>query len=168
MTESTLLYRSGRSRLLTLVLLLTLAPVPLSAWLVSLPAEAQLLAEFGSRGAVQAWKIGMVLLGSALFWPMAWLSGRYVTRVEQTAAGHVRVQLWTLFGTRTQEWQSPLSGGEHHEGRSHGLPGVQVDAPWTGYCTPAGKKLVVDAQGEFPRGEDALREALLHATHRRS
>jgi hypothetical protein len=161
MNPPTLLYCSRRGRLLWALVFVTLAPVPVSAWLVTLPAEAHLLAEFSSQRAVWLWQAGMVLLGSTLFWPLLWLSGRYVTRVERTADG-VRLQLWTLRGTRTEEWRR-LDGGEHHPGRSHGIPGVQVTAPWTGFCTPSGKTLVVDEQGEFPQGEAALREAMTHA-----
>jgi hypothetical protein len=161
MTDAHLLYRSGRSRTLWLVLILTLLPVPLSAWLVTLPSEARLLAEFGSLNVARFWQAGMVLLGSALFWPLFWLSGRYVTRVETTAEGSLRVQLWTVRGPRTETWPA-LRGGEHHPGHSHGLPGVQVAAPWTGYRTPAGKTLVVDEQGEFPQGDEALRAAMTH------
>lgn len=164
MNDLRLLYVSRRSRTLWLVLLVTLAPVPLSAWLVSLPDEARLLADFGSLGAARIWQVGMVLLGSVLFWPMLWLSGRYVTQVEATAGGGVRVEVWTLLGPRTEDWTA-LRGGEFHAGQSHGLPGVQVDAPWTGYRTPAGKRLIVDEQGEFPEGHEALRAAMLHQAH---
>lgn len=159
MNDIRLLFLSQRSRTLWLVLLLTLAPVPLTAWLVTLPSDARLLADFGTAGAAHAWQIGMVLLSTVLFWPLLWLSGRYVTRVERGADGAVCVQVWTLLGSRRHAWTA-LQGGEIHAGHGHGLPGVQVDAPWTGYRTPQGKTLVVDAQGDFPQGEDVLREAM--------
>lgn len=152
-----LLYRSGRAGLLWLLVPVTLAPALLAAWLVALPSEAQLLADFGSTAAARAWQVGMVALGSLLFWPLCWLSGRYVLRVEQPAAGAVRLRLWTLLGARTREWQRPFAGGEAHDG----LSDVQATAPWTGYRTPEGRLLVVDGRGEFPQGEDALRTALL-------
>lgn len=154
---ATLLYRSGRGRLLWLMLPLTLAPVGLAAWLVALPDATRLLAEFGSAGAARAWQVGMVLLASALFWPLCWLSGRYVLSVESSAGGRLRLRLWTLLGPRTREWQQPFAGGAAHDDG----PDSQVAAPWAGYRTPEGRLLVVDGQGEFPQGEDTLREALL-------
>lgn len=159
MSDVTLLYRSRRGYLLWGLLLITLAPVPLSTWLVSLPSETQLLAEFDSLSAGRVWQAAMVALSSVLFWPMYWLSGRYVLTVEVEADGVLRLRLWTLLGPRMQEWRQPFAGGEMHDGRAD----IQATAPWTGYRTPTGRLLVMDGHGEFPRGEDALRTVLLAA-----
>lgn len=151
-----LLYRSGRSLTLWWLLPVVLAPVPLTAWLVLLPPEARLLAEFGSPGALRAWQAGLMLLSTILVWPMLWLSGRYVTRIERLADGQVRVQVWTWFGHRQRDWPARSGAGEDHAGLS-ALPGAPVvNAPWTGYRTPEGRRLVVDWQGEFPQGHGAL------------
>lgn len=155
---TTLLYLSGRAHLLWLALPLTLAPALLAAWLVALPTDARLLAEFGSWTAARAWQGGMVLAGTVLFWPLCWLSGRYVMRVERQPDGVLRLRVWTLLGARTREWSGAFAGGEEHDGGD-----VPVAAPWTGYRTPEGRLLVVDGRGEFPQGEEALREALLAA-----
>lgn len=154
--EPHLLYRSGRSLTLWGLLLVVLAPVPLTAWLVVLPPDARLAAEFGSPDAVRAWQAGLMLLSTILVWPMLWLSGRYVTRVEQLPDGRVRVQVWTWLGHRWRDWPVSFGAGEDHAGLS-ALPGAPVvNAPWTGYRAPDGKRLVVDWQGEFPQGHGAL------------
>lgn len=151
-----LLYRSGRSLTLWWLLLVVLAPVPLTAWLVLLPPEAKLLAEFGSPGAVRAWQAGLMLLSTILVWPMLWLSGRYVTRVERLPDGQLRVQVWTWLGHRQRDWPPRFGAGEDHACLTS-LPGApEVNAPWTGYRTPEGRRLVVDWQGEFPQGHGAL------------
>lgn len=155
-----LLFVSERSPTLWFVLLVSSAPVPLAVWLLLLPAGADLLAEFGSAAAVLAWQAGMLLVSTVLVWPMAWLCGRYVTRVERLPDRQVRVKVWTWFGRRQRVWPARFGAGEDHAGQS-ALPGVPaVKAPWTGYRTPAGKRLVVDWQGDFPQGSEALEEAL--------
>lgn len=156
MTSPHLLYQSGRTATLWLLLPVTLAPVLVVAWLLTLPSEAQLLQDFGSSAAILIWKIGMLIFSSILFWPMLWLSGRYVTRVEHVGPQRLRVTVWTLAGARTREWNAAFSGGEFHAGKLVLPYAPIVNAPWTGYRTPEGKKLVVDTQGDFPFGEDAL------------
>jgi hypothetical protein len=159
-----LLYVSDRSPTLWFVLLVSIAPVPLIAWLVLLPAEADLLAEFGSPTAVRAWQAGMLLVSTVLVWPMVWLCGRYVTRVERLPDRQVRIEVWTWFGRRRRIWPARFGAGEDHAGQS-ALPGAPlVNAPWTGYRTPAGKRLVVDWQGDFPHGSEVLEEALCATT----
>lgn len=160
MTTAHLLYQSDRSATLWLLLPVTLAPVLVVAWLLTLPSEAQLLQDFGSTAAILIWKVGLLIFSSILFWPMLWLSGRYVTRIEHVGAQRLRVTVWSLTGARASEWTAAFSGGEFHEGKLV-LPYVpSVHAPWTGYRNPEGKKLVVDAQGNFPHGEDALEAAM--------
>lgn len=155
-----LLYQSDRSRTLWLLLPVTLAPLLVVAWLLTLASEAQLLHEFGSVTAVLSWKVIMLLFSSILFWPLLWLSGRYVTKVEHVAPQRLRVTVWTLTGAQENEWQGAFSGGEFHEGKLILPYAPIVDAPWTGYRSPDGKKLVVDMQGDFPFGEDALEAAM--------
>lgn len=160
MNTAHILYQSDRSLTLWLLLPVTLAPVLVVAWLLTLTSEAQLLQDFDSTGAIMIWKVGMLLLSSVLFWPMFWLSGRYVTRVEHVGAQRLRVTVWSMIGARETEWTAAFSGGEYHDGKLV-LPYVPVvNAPWTGYRSPEGKKLVVDAQGDFPHGEDALEAAM--------
>lgn len=160
MDDSPVLYRSGRSRTLWLLLAVSLAPLALVTWLLTLPSEARLLQELGSATAVLAWKAGLLLLSSTLFWPMLWLSGRYVTEVRRVGPGRLRVRVWTLLGCRAQEWTGAGDGGEVHEGRLALPDAPLVDAPWRGFRTPGGRRLVVDAQGDFPQGEDALTAAM--------
>ena len=102
----------------------------------------------------------MLLLSSIMFWPFLWLSGRYVTQVELAAPGQINVEVWTLFGPQRREWKSAFNPGEFHEGHLYLPYTPEVHAPWTGYRTPEGKRLIVDEQGEFPLGREALQRAM--------
>ena len=160
MQNAPVLYHSDRARTLWLLLPVTLAPLIVTACLLTRVSDVQLLEEFGSVGAALAWKAGLILLSSILFWPLLWLSGRYVTQVEHVGRQRLRVTVWSLTGARETEWKAAFSGGEFHAGKLV-LPYTPiVNAPWTGYRTPEGKKLVVDAQGDFPFGEETLEAAM--------
>lgn len=202
-TAPTLLFRSRREPLLWLITLLSLLPIALAVFLLILNARAQFTDELPG-GTIGLWLFRgtLVLVSSILFWPMVWLSGRYVLRSEWTTDGHINFSTWTLFGHSFRHWAGPSlsapptwfeedrtgspsifqglrsllrtllialighrkrlwpSGPVVHEGRTHILLQVSVDAPYTSLYPATGKQLLIDMQGEFPNGHQAFFEAI--------
>ncbi len=196
-----LLFRSSREPALWGGTLLSLVPVALAVVLLTLNAGAADTAEFGDRIGVWLFRGSLALVSTALVWPMAWLSGRYVLRAERRTDGRVSFTTWTLLGHRCRLWPgaSPSApaiwfegdgngsglmfqirarlrtllqnlvgrrkrlwpaGPIAHEGRTH-IPGrVWVDAPYISLYPVQGKRLIIDMQGEFPRGREALLEEI--------
>lgn len=97
-------FRSEREPTLWAVLALSLFPVALAAFLLSLRSPAEPAGAFG--GGLPAWlfRAALLLVSSVLFWPMAWLSGRYVLRVDRRADGRLSFTTWTLLGHRDRPW----------------------------------------------------------------
>lgn len=156
-TQAVLLYRSGRDLTLRIAEIFTLLPVAITLFLLSLMTEEQIIKDLGSIEAGWAFKAGLALFSGILFYAMLWISGRYVLTVERLGE-NVRIRFWTVLLPRTCTW--PVSawqgGSEFHDGKLV-LPGRPiVNAPWTGLHTPEGRKLILDDQGEYPHGEDAL------------
>ncbi|MCE9521756.1 MAG: hypothetical protein K8S25_04910 [Alphaproteobacteria bacterium] len=104
----TVLFRSRREPLLWLATLLSLLPIALVICLLILNAKAQFPDEIPG-GAIGLWLFRgtLVLASTVLFWPMVWLSGRYVLRSEETADGHVNFSTWTLLGHDFRHWAGP-------------------------------------------------------------
>jgi hypothetical protein len=103
-----LLFRSRREPLLWLATLLSLLPIALAVFLLVLNARAQIPDE-PPGGATGLWLFRgtLVLVSSVLFWPMVWLSGRYVLRSERMADGRVSFNTWTLLGHSGRHWPGP-------------------------------------------------------------
>lgn len=196
-----LLFRSRREPALWGITLLSLVPIALAVFLLSLNSEAESAVELGSGTAVWLFRGALVLFSSVLFWPMVWLSGRYVLRTRRLTDGRVSFTTWTLLGHRDRIWPGPSpsapaiwfegdrnspgqifqirallrtlvrhligrrdklwpGGPIMHEGRTH-IPGrVWVDAPYISLYPARGRQLIIDMQGEFPRGREALLEAV--------
>ena len=104
----TLLFRSRREPLLWFATLISLLPIALSVFLLILNARAHFPDELPS-GTVGLWLFRgtLVLVSSVLFWPMVWLSGRYVLRSEGMTDGHVNFSVWTLLGHSIRHWAGP-------------------------------------------------------------
>jgi hypothetical protein len=98
------------------VLALSLVPVAMAVFLLSLRSPAEPVGAFG--GGLPAWlfRAAVLLVSSVLFWPTAWLGGRYVLRVDRLADGRLSFTTWTLLGHRDRPWSgsrvSPRSA--HH------------------------------------------------------
>jgi len=196
-----LLFCSRRELALWGVTLLSLLPIALTISLLTLHARSEYAAEFGDGIGVWLFRGSLALISTVLFWPMAWLSGRYVLRAERLTDGRVSFTTWTLLGHRDRLWpgaspsapaiwfegdgnrSGPIfqirtllrtliqnligrrdrlwpSGPILHEGRTHIPGGVWVDAPYISLYATRGRQLILDMQGEFPRGREALLEAI--------
>jgi hypothetical protein len=195
------LFRSRREPALWGVTLLALLPVALAVLLLTLNAGAEDAAEFGDGIGVWLFRGSLALFSTTLFWPMVWLSGRYVLCAERLTDGRMSFTTWTLLEHRDRLWPGPSSSApaiwfegdcngsgrmfqirtllrtllQHlvgrrdrlwpggpiaHEGRTH-IPGrVWVDAPYLSLYPARGRRLIIDMQGEFPRGREALLEAI--------
>lgn len=154
---SVLLYRSGRDLLLRVMEIVTLLPVAITVWLLSLMSPEQALADLGSPAGAWAFRIGLTLGSGILFYAFFFLHGRYVLSVE-LQGDDVRIRFWTVLGSRLRTWPVPAWGGRslYHKGEFI-LPGRPVvQAPWIDITTPEGKKLMIDDQGDYPQGVEAL------------
>ena len=103
------------------VALLSLLPVVLTLWLLSGPA-GMIEAGMGAGWAGWIFRGALVAVSSVLFWPVAWLSGRYVLSAATPAAGPLRLSVWTLWGRREVIWpglleRAPFAGEGDGAGR---------------------------------------------------
>jgi hypothetical protein len=152
-----ILYRSKRTYLLWFIVALAVGLLALTGWLVSLLSDEQLLKDFGSIAKGRAFQAGLLTIGSVFIWPMLWLSARYVVEISRSPSG-VSISTWTLFGTRTETVPKDMmtQALTYHTGTSDFST---VDAPYLSLRIH-GRKIIIDMQGEFPQGEEALTEAL--------
>jgi len=105
-----LLFRSRREPLLWLATLLSLLPIALTVFLLILNARARIPDELpGGTTGVWLFRGTLMLVSTILFWPMVWLSGRYVLRSEGTTDGLVSFNTWTLLGHSGRHWPGPSS-----------------------------------------------------------
>jgi hypothetical protein len=155
------LFYSDRQRVLWFVVLISLAVPAVCVFLVNLLDADGLAEEFGTITRGRVFQIALVAFSGVFLYVMIWYSGRYVLKVVQTAAGTIRITVWSLFaGSYTREYQTGdfQSNTTHHAGKTY-LPGVPVvNAPYTGVRLKKGKKFIIDAQGTYPFGETEFEE----------
>jgi hypothetical protein len=154
-------FRSGRLLTLRWLTVVAWLPVPLTAWLMSIPVPPDQGWETSPIGPAYWWIIPALLIALALVLPASTflLHDRYVLTFERTEAGGWRVVTWLLWGTRAREFTSEeLNGSQvvEEEGKFDSRLTVSVDAPYTRVRLPSGKRLVFDAQCEAPHGWQAL------------
>lgn len=160
-----LLYTSGRTVLLWFLLLIAVSLLAIVTWLASLLPHEEMVRSFGSVAGGRIFQAGLVLISSIFVWPMVWISGRYIIRVEKRNESAVIIHMWTIFGVRIKVWPIEAWSGSHSH-YNHGqfeADDRKVDAPWRSVKPAGGKKMIIDMQGDFPYGEDALLEVLAPA-----
>lgn len=161
-----ILFTSDRSGLLWFFWILALALLVFIMWLVSLMPHEEMIRSFGSVRGGRIFQAALTLVGSVFVWPMLWISGRYVERIERLENDVLKIQTWTIFGSKTKTWPESAwknAQKKYHDGQLK-LDDREVNAPWFSARPEGGKKLVIDAQGEFPDGEDALMEIIAPAS----
>lgn len=154
---------SSRRSTLWVVTIIALLPVIITSYLVSrMPAVGE-GSEFSEPLHLNLFRAGMVLFSGVLFYPVCWLSGRYVLSIHRNEEV-LEVKIWSLLGTRHH--RIPLSSTttetsvQYHEGSLQIPMKPWVMAPWYSVRLKGWRKWVIDAQGDFPYGEDELRDLL--------
>jgi len=157
-----LLYASGRSGLLWFIWTIAIGLLVLVSWLASLVPEDEMIRSFGSVTNGRFFQAGLILIGSIFIWPMLWISSRYIVKVEINHEEHTVIQTWTVLGIKTKTWPVEAwlkSHSDYHEGKFE-ADDREVNAPWRSVRPAGGKKMIIDMQGDFPQGEDALLEII--------
>lgn len=145
-----LLYRSSRLTVLRAIVILTFGFAVFASWLIQLAPQAEWATATGPR---LWWLIPLILLGLA--WApaaaTAWLHGRYILEIA-VQAGDVEVTTFLLWGRRPRRiavadmaGAGILSVGELGE-----APYLRLQH------RPLGIDWILDQQGDFPAGLDAL------------
>lgn len=152
---SPILFRSDRSATLRFAALVCAVPVPLTIWLLTLPAPGGW--DDSPLGPTWGWLIPTALLALSAVLPaaMCLLHGRYVLLLERAEGGSVRVTTWLLWGQRTEDCgRGELTGSAvvAHEGRFESMWAPSVNAPYLLARLPSGRRLILDQQGDAPRG----------------
>lgn len=157
-----LLYTSGRTILLWFLMLIAILLLAVVAWLASLLPEEEMIRSFGSVTGGRFFQLGLILIGSIFIWPMLWTSGRYIVRVEKRNEVSVIIHTWTIVGVKIKTWplEAWANSHSHYNDGEFEADDRKVDAPWRSVKPAGGKKMIIDMQGDFPYGEDALLEVL--------
>lgn len=147
-----LLYKSRRSLILHLLSVMTLSLFVYVIYLIFSDLSGFMEA-FGSVSSAIFVMIIFIVLGSAMFIALCWLSGRYVltiVRVENEKE-FIQVKTWSVLGFyKTRKYhRNILKKYAYFRGESAYYEAPSVKAPWFRLKTPNGKWLVVDARGEF-------------------
>lgn len=152
-------YFSNRQSTLWLVTIISFLPIAIISYIVSRMPAVGAGSEFSETWHLNLFRSGMILFSGVLFYPMCWLSGRYVLSIHQGDVV-VEVKIWSLLGTRhhrmplaTATEQSQVA---YHEGSLQIPLKPWVKAPWYAVRMKGLRKWVIDAQGNFPNGEDEL------------
>ncbi len=85
-------------------------PPVMAAWLIGLGPPGMIDAELGGRWTGWLFRGSLVLVSSVLFWPVAWLSGRYVSSARLLTDGRMSFTLWGLLGPSDHLWPGFLEG----------------------------------------------------------
>ena len=156
-TPSGVLFRSTRAATLHGVSVVAVLPVPLTAWLLSLPMPPGQGWESGPFVPSFWWIIPgfLVLLTLALPAAMWLVHDRYVLTFERTDAGPCLLTTWLLWVRRTRSLPPEALAGaqlDDIEGRFESLWTPSVNAPYLRVQLASGQRLVFDAEGEAPHG----------------
>jgi hypothetical protein len=118
--------------------------------------------EFSDPLHLTFFKVGMILLSGLLLYPILWLSGRYVLSIhKQEHDEAIEVEIWSLLGNHNR-YRIHLENGtsekniQYHKGKLQLPLKPHVMAPWYAVRLKGHRKWVIDAQGDFPHGEDEL------------
>jgi len=159
----TVLFHSDRAVTLHWVALVAWLPVPLTAWLLSLPMPSGQGWASTPLGPGLWWLIPALLAMLAVVLPAATflLHDRYVLRLVSTPDGSYRLTTWLLWGRRTRvlttkalaDAQFVSVAGDYGEATG------SADAPYVRVRLPSGRRLILDAQGDAPFGWDAVEAA---------
>lgn len=163
--QQKLLFTSDRTIVLWFLWILSLLVLLIVAGLASLLPPEEMIRSFGSIRVGRIFQTVLIVGGSVFIWPMLWLSSRYVIRVELLQANQFVIKTWTIFGIRSKVWSLAdweKSTRKFHHGKFE-LDDRKVNAPYTTVRAASGKKMIIDMQGDFPYGEDALMEVLAPA-----
>ena len=154
------IFTSGRDLTLWFIAIISFIPIPLTVWLVNLPDEQQMLADWdGSMLKARIFQVAFSLFSGILFFPIMYYLHKYVTTITLLEDDALEFETWGLFGYKKviypkEAWIVPV---QYHEGRTT-LPYVpSVHAPYHS-IRPYGKKtgLILDQQGDYPFGVQAL------------
>lgn len=117
------------------------------------------LTNYGNLSTMRAWQGIFLLLGNVLTLSFCWLSNRYVLCIEFIDEKQLKIKTWSLFRfsvTYMYAYADFINNDIQLNDGTTMLPNAPiVIAPWDGIRLMNGKKLLVDAQGEFPQGYDA-------------
>lgn len=117
------------------------------------------LIDYGSLLKMRIWQIIFLVLGNVMTLAFCWLSNRYVLCIEFSNEQYLRIKTWSLFRFSVTHIFNLSDFANNDIQMKDGttiLPFAPiVIAPWDGITLANGKKLLVDAQGEFPQGYDA-------------
>jgi hypothetical protein len=152
-----LLYHNKRTFLLWFIWGLAIGMLGLTGWLISFLTNEQLIKDFGSVKAGRIFQAGLLLIGSVFIWPMVWLSNKYVVEIKK-GSDLIIIKTWRIFGPKiyTLETDGVNKDVTYHEGRSDFS---MTNAPYLSFRAN-NKKFIIDMQGAFPLGEDALIDAM--------
>jgi hypothetical protein len=152
-----LLYISKRSKLLWMVMGLAIGLFVLTGWLVSLLTTEQLMKDFDSILSGRLFQAGLLGIGTVFIWPMIWLSNKYVVQILK-GDDLLTIKTWSLIGIRTHALRGNGINRSltYHEDRPDF---AMAHAPYLSFKANE-KKFIIDMQGDFPEGEDALTDAL--------
>ena len=145
--------------MLRFVTLVSIAPIPLTVWLVALAPRAEWE---NTRLGAGAWWIlpaGLIALSCVLPAALFFLHGRYVLSLAEDEKGGLRLVTFLVWGRRTTIMPATLLRGattRHDEGRLVTGVSVSVNAPSTTLVARDGRRLIFDRQGEAPAGWDAI------------
>jgi hypothetical protein len=153
--EKKILYKNGRSFTLWIIWIIAIGLLLLTIWLASLLTDEQIMNDFGSITSGRIFQFALVFIGSVFIWPMLWMSNRYVISIESREL-KLFVTCWTILGNRTQPITQSDNDLQYNNGKSDFST---VNAPYL-FLRINNRKVIIDLQGEFPHGEDALVNSL--------
>jgi len=160
--DSLLFDASARRMLIRMVSWLSMLLPLITTMLVLRMTADNLLIEFGNIAAGRLFQFFLVSLSGIFLYAMMWLSGRYILYVTRLKNGKIVITTWHIvYGASTRIIAGPeyTQYAVYHEGRSILPFAPVVNAPYVTVFI-GGKKMILDAQGDFPHGEDALMEVL--------
>lgn len=105
------------------------------------------------------WQVIIIILGNTLTGFMIWYSGRYILKITIFPGEIIQIKTWQMFGSKIVRYKKgDFTGIKFHKGVTNLAGTPSVNAPWLGIklINEDNKSLIIDMQGEFPCGFNAL------------
>lgn len=152
--EPSLLFRSGRERVLRAVNLVSVACALAAAWVIVVGLPAMTTNDGASAGAGEKLLLGLFLgaVGVLFLGGMALYSRRYVSEIRLETEDLLLVQFVGFFSRTTRRISvADIAGTRNHEGRFESWQAPSVNAPWISMGLVDGTRLILDLQAEVCR-----------------
>lgn len=154
------IFTSGRDLTLWFVAIISFIPIPLTIWLVNLPDEQQMLADWdGSMLKARIFQVAFSLFSGILFFPIIYYLRKYIVTITLLEDKALEFKTFGIFGYKKviypkEAWIIPP---KYHAGRTTLPYAPSVNAPYHS-IRPYGKKsgLILDEQGHYPFGVQVL------------